>query len=131
LKKDAANQTLSSQDIAAAASFLVLISSIINNLNTATAKRDDIYVVAGTIGLITNFLFKEAALKEASEQQIAPGVTTLANELKVISSSIGLISGILSYLALIIEVSLKAQGISAPKTPSAQWDSSITGSLLV
>lgn len=131
VKNAAANQTVSSADIAALASLLVLISSIINNLNTASGKRDDIYILAATIGLFTNYLSKEAALKEASEQQIAPRATTFANELKIISSSIGLISGVLSYLALLIEVYLRAQGIAAPQTPALSGNTAITGSLLV
>lgn len=131
MEMNAANQRAKSSDTAALASKLFLIFSLINNLNIATAKRDNIYVIAATIGLIANYLSKIAAFQEANEQQIAPGVTTFANELKIISSSIGLISGILSYWALLIEVSLRAQGISAPPTPSVGGNTSITGALLV
>lgn len=124
-------EEIRSSDIVELASFLILISSILNNLNTATGKRDDIYVLAATIGLITNYLTKEAAYKEADEQQIAPGVTTFANELKIISSILGLASGILSYLALLIEVYLRQQGIEAPQTPGTSGSTSVTGALLV
>lgn len=125
------SQVVKSSDIAALASILVLISSLINNFNRVTAKRDSIYVVAASIGLYASYLSKIAAFQEANEQQIAPGVTTFANELKIISSSIALVSGILSYWALLIEVSLRAQGISAPQTPASGGNTSITGSLLV
>jgi hypothetical protein len=130
LEANAANNVAQSSETATLASKLVLISSIINNLNTATAKQDDLYVVAATIGLIASYLSKTAALQEANEQQIAPGVTTFANELKIISSSIGLLSGLIAYWALLIEVSLRAQGIAAPQTPGSSGNTAVTGSLL-
>jgi hypothetical protein len=130
LETNAANNVAQSSETATLASKLVLISSIINNLNTATAKQDNLYVVAATIGLIASYLSKTAALQEANEQQIAPGVTTFANELKIISSSIGLLSGLIAYWALLIEVSLRAQGIAAPQTPSSSGNTAVTGSLL-
>ena len=128
---NAANQVAQSSQTITLASKLVLISSIINNLNAATAKQDNLYIVAATIGLIASYLSKTAALQEANEQQISPGVTTFANELKVISSSIGLISGLIAYWALLIEVSLRAQGIAAPQTPGSAGNTAVTGSLLV
>lgn len=127
---DISRQTIRSSDTAALASELVLISSIINNLNRVTFKQDNIYVLAATIGLISNYLSKIAALQEANEQQIAPGVTTFANELKIAGSSIALIAAALSYWALLIEVSLRAQGISAPQTPGITGNTTVTGSLL-
>lgn len=121
----------SSSETAALASYLVLISSILNNINTASVKSDNIYIIAASIGLLSNILAKKASFQEAIEQQIAPGVTTFANELKLISSSISLIAGILSYWALLIESNLRAQGISAPQTPNIGENTSITGSLLI
>jgi hypothetical protein len=128
---NAANPISKSSDTAALASELVLISSILNNLNRVTAKKDSIYIIAATIGLLSIYLVKLAAFQEANEQQIAPGVTTFANELKIISSSTALISGILSYWALLIEASLRAQGIPAPQTPGIIGNEVVTGSLLV
>jgi hypothetical protein len=130
LETNAANNVAQSSETATLASKLVLISSIINNLNAATAKQDNLYVVAATIGLIASYLSKTAAFQEANEQQIAPGVTTFANELKIISSSIGLLSGLIAYWALLIEVSLRAQGIAAPQTPGSSGNTAVTGSLL-
>jgi hypothetical protein len=124
------NQASQSSQTATVSSRLVLISSLINNINTATGKSDNIYVLAATIGLIASYLSKAAALQEANEQQIAPGVTTFANELKIISSSIGLLSGLIAYWALLIEVSLRAQGIQAPQTPGASGNTAVTGALL-
>ena len=124
------SQPSQSSQTASLASKLVLISSIINNVNSATSKQDNIYVIAATIGLIASYLSKTAALQEANEQQIAPGVTTFANNLKLISSSLGLLAGAISYWALLIEVSLRAQGISAPQTPGTSGNTSVTGSLL-
>lgn len=122
--------TAPSANTAALASELVLISSIINNLNRVTAKKDSIYIIAGTIGLISLFLIKKSAIQEANEQQIAPGVTTFANNLKLISSSTAIIAGALSYWALLIESSLRAQGIAAPQTPGAVANAAISGSVL-
>lgn len=124
------NQASQSSQTATVSSRLVLISSLINNINTATGKSDNIYVLAATIGLIASYLSKVAALQEANEQQISPGVTTFANELKIISSSIGLLSGIIGYWALLIEVSLRAQGIQAPQTPVISGNTAVTGALL-
>jgi hypothetical protein len=124
-------QMSQSSETAALASRLILISSIINNLNAATAKQDNIYVIAATIGLIASYLSEIAAIQEANEQQIAPGVTTFANNLKLIAAAIGLISAAISYWALLIEVSLRAQGISAPQTAGSSGDTSVAGSLLV
>lgn len=119
-----------SANTAALASELVLISSIINNLNRVTEKKDNIYIIAATLGLISTFLVRVAAIQEANEQQIAPGVTTFANNLKLISSSAALFSGILSFWALLIEASLRAQGIPAPQTPSTIANGAISGSVL-
>jgi hypothetical protein len=131
LEANTSNQPAQSSQTISVASKLILISSIINNLNTATAKKDNIYVIAATIGLVASYLSEIAALQEANEQQIAPGVTTFANELKIISSSIGLLSGIIAYWALLIEVSLRAQGIQAPQTPVISGNTTVTGSVLV
>lgn len=120
-----------SANTAALASELVLISSLINNINRVTEKKDSIYIIAATIGLISTFLVKVAAIQEANEQQIAPGVTTFANNLKLISSSAAIFAGILSYWALLIEASLRAQGISAPQTPGTVENAAISGSVLV
>ncbi|MCM0649444.1 hypothetical protein NBE98_13845 [Clostridium swellfunianum] len=125
------NQIEKSSATAALSSELVLVSSIINNLNTATAKRDDIYVIAATIGLIASYFSKIAANQEANEQQISPGVTTFANNLKLIATDLGLISAAISYWALLIEVALRAQGISAPQTGGPSGSSSVSSSLLV
>lgn len=122
--------TTRSANTAALASELTLISSMINNLNRVASKKDSIYIIAATIGLASNYLIKISAIQEANEQQIAPGVTTFANNLKLISSSAALFAGILSYSALLIEASLRAQGIAAPQTPGTVANATISGSLL-
>ncbi len=131
MERNAANRAAQSKQTITLASELILISSIINNVNTATAKQDNLYVVAASIGLLASYLTKIAAFQEANEQQIAPGVTTFANELKIISSSIGLLSGLIGYWALLIEVSLRAQGIQAPQAPGSSGNTAVTGSILV
>jgi hypothetical protein len=109
---------------------LVLLASLINNINLATAKSDSIYVIAASIGLAASYLSKVAAFQEAEEQQIAPGVTTFANELKLISSSLGLIANLIGYWALLIEVNLRAQGVEAPQTPKISGDAVVNSALL-
>lgn len=131
LEQKTEKQIAQSSQTSIAASKLVLLSSLINNINTATVKKDDIYVIASTIGLTASYLSQIAALQEAMEQQIAPGITTFANELKIISSSLGFLSGVIAYWALLIEVSLRAQGIQAPQTSVTTGNTTVTGSLLV
>lgn len=121
-------QTVKSSDIATLASRLNLISSILNNFNIS--KQDEIYVIAGVIGLISTNLVRKSAILEANEQQIAPGVTTFANNLKLIGTSIALISSSILFWALLIEVSLRAQGIQAPQS-SATGINTNSGSVLV
>lgn len=128
---NAANNVPSSSELAALASELVLISSIMNNVNRVTVKKDSIYVLAASIGLLSNYVASIAAYKEGLEQQIAPGVTTFANNLKISASSLSLVAGLLSYWALLIETSLRAQGIAAPQTPGTTGNTAVTGSLLV
>ncbi len=120
-------QTVKSSDIATLASRLNLISSILNNFNIS--KQDEIYVIAGVIGLISTNLVRKSAILEANEQQIAPGVTTFANNLKLIGTSIALISSSILFWALLIEVSLRAQGIQAPQS-SATGINTNSGSVL-
>lgn len=135
MEVNASNQnpapTPPSAKTAAIASELVLISSLINNINRVTEKKDSIYIIAATIGLISTYLIKVAAVQEANEQQIAPGVTTYANNLKLISSSAAIFSGVLSYSALLIESYLRSQGIPAPQTPSSVANATLSGSALV
>jgi len=109
---------------------LALLASLINNINLATAKSDPIYVIAASIGLVASYLSKVAALQEAEEQQIAPGVTTFANELKLISSSLGLTANLIGYWALLIEVNLRAQGIQAPQTAAISGNAAVNSALL-
>lgn len=125
---NATGQTTRSADIAALASRLDLISSLLNNFNVS--KQDEIFLLAGIIGLSATFLSNKAAFQEASEQQISPGVTTFANQLKIVGSTLGSIAGSILFWALLIEVSLRAQGISAPQTPIVQTATE-TGALLV
>lgn len=130
VENDRVNNVSNSSQTIKLASMLVLISSIINNVNTATAKQDSLYVIAATIGIIASSLTKKAAIQEATEQQISPGVTTFANELKIISSSTALIAGLIAYWALLIEVSLRAQGIEAPQATNVSGNTAVTGSIL-
>lgn len=127
----AANQTPNSAATSTLSSNLVLISSIINSLNIATEKQDSLFVLAATIGLIATYLTRISAIQEANEQQIAPGVTTFANNLKLISSNLALLAAAIAYWALLIEVSLRAQGISAPQTPGFAASPTVTGAVSV
>ncbi len=85
------------------ASRLLLIASIIINL----IKGDDFLILAALLSLTAGFLTIRAAKLEAVEQQIAPGVTTFANGLKLIGSHTGVFVSIILLWALLIEVSIK------------------------
>lgn len=126
----AATQPSRSSITATQASKLVLISSLINNINNASARQDSIYVIAAIIGLIATYLTDVSAYQEAGEQQIAPGVTTFANGLKMLSANMALIAGAIAFWALLIEVNLRAQGISAPQTQAHSANPTVTSSVL-
>lgn len=85
------------------ASVLLLISSIIVNF----VEGDEFLVIASVISLTAGFLTIRAARLEAEEQQIAPGVTTFANGLKLIGSHVGVGVSLIFLWALLIEISLK------------------------
>lgn len=82
---------------------LLLISSIIVNV----IKGDNFLILASVISLAAGLLTVRAAELEAVEQQIAPGVTTFANGLKLIGSYTNVFVSIILLVALLIEVSVK------------------------
>lgn len=94
---------------------LFLIGTIMNNLNVT--KKDSIYIIAGIIIILANIFITKAAFEEAQAQQIAPGQTTFANQLKMSGTSIALIAALILFWALIIETNLKAQGLTPTTTP--------------
>lgn len=85
------------------ASRILLVASIVINV----IEGDEFLIIASVLNLIAGFLTIRAANLEADEQQIAPGVTTFANGLKLIGSNVGMFVSIILFLALLIEVSLK------------------------
>ncbi len=103
---------------------ILLIGSIIVNV----MKQDEMLVFASVLNLIALFLLRKAAVLEAEEQQISPGVTTFANNLKLFVTPISIFNAILLFWALLIEISSKIPIIgieSAPKEAGA------TGAFLV
>ncbi|HYF84219.1 MAG TPA: hypothetical protein VEB00_14460 [Clostridia bacterium] len=82
---------------------LLLTASIIVNV----IGGDTFLILASVLGITANFLTVKAAKLEAVEQQIAPGVTTFANGLKLIGSHTGVFVSIILFWALLIEISLK------------------------
>ncbi|HYE83602.1 MAG TPA: hypothetical protein VEG39_15725 [Clostridia bacterium] len=92
---------------------LLLISSIIVNI----IEGDNFLILASMISIAAGFLTIKAAKLEAVEQQIAPGVTTFANGLKLIGSHVGIAVSLILFWALLIEVSLRQPvGIAAGPT---------------
>jgi hypothetical protein len=85
------------------ASRLLLISSIIINV----IEGDEFLIIASVLGLVAGLLTIKSARLEAVEQQIAPGVTTFANGLKLIGSHAGIIISLILFWALLIEVSIR------------------------
>lgn len=82
---------------------LLLTSSIIINI----MEGDTFLVLASLISLAAGLLTIRAAKLESVEQQIAPGVTTFANGLKLIGSHTSLFVSIILLWALLIEISIK------------------------
>jgi hypothetical protein len=110
-------QTSDGKAEARIAGILLLLASLISNLT----ESDDLFVFASVTGLVANLLLYKAAHLEARAQQIAPGVTTFANRLKIIGSSVSVGVTLILLWALLIEVSLKQQGVSfAASTQAGQ-----------
>jgi hypothetical protein len=97
------------------ASILFLLSSLISNIT----EDDNLFVLSSLISLTAGILLLKAAHLEAEAQQIAPGVTTFANKLKIIGSSVSIIVTLILLWALLIEISLKQQGITFPQATAA------------
>lgn len=97
------------------AGILLLLASLTSNL----AQSDNFFVLASLTSLAANLLLNKAAFLEAKAQQIAPGVTTFANKLKIIGSTVSIGVVLLFLWALLIEISLKQQGITFPQPTAA------------
>lgn len=97
------------------ASILLLIASLINNVT----EDDNLFVLAAVIGLIAVILLYKAALLEARAQQIAPGVTTFANRLKILGSTASILVNLILFWALLIEVQLRREGVSFPRATAS------------
>jgi hypothetical protein len=85
------------------ASRLLLISAIIVNV----IEGDNFLILASILNIAAGLLTIKAAKLEAVEQQIAPGVTTFANGLKLIGSHASIIVSLIFFWALLIEVSIR------------------------
>lgn len=96
------------------ASRLFLLGSLIVN----TTEQDNMLVFASVLNLIALLLIKRAAVLEAEEQQIAPGVTTFANNLKLVATPLSIISSVLLLWSLLIEVALKQPIIGVAPAPT-------------
>lgn len=99
---------------ATVASRLLLFASLIVN----TMKQQDMLVLASLLNLVALLLIRRAAVLEAEEQQIAPGVTTFANDLKLIATPLSIIASVLLLWALLIEIILKVPPIGVSAAPT-------------
>lgn len=83
---------------------------------TVTVVAKDVKVIESAIlvKLFCGVLFILAAVLEANEQQIEPGVTTEANRLKVSGTIISIVGSLILTRAFYIEERLKEQGVSFP-----------------
>lgn len=96
-------QVSSGQREATIAARLLLIGSIIVNVT----KIDNLLILASLSSITANFFLVRAAFLEANAQQIAPGVTTTANRLKIIGTTGSLTVALILFTALLIEVSIR------------------------
>jgi hypothetical protein len=97
------------------ASRLLLISSIIANV----IEGDNFLILASLLSIAAGLLTIKAAKLEAVEQQIAPGVTTFANGLKLIGSHASIIVSLIFFWALLIEISIRQETIISAQPISA------------
>jgi len=109
---------------ATVASRLLLFASLIVN----TMKQDNMLVIASSLNLVALFLIRRAAVLEAEEQQIAPGVTTFANNLKLLATPMSITASILLFWALLVEIALKQPVTGVASAPSG---AGTAGSLFV
>lgn len=96
------------------ASRILLIGSLIVN----TMKEENMLVLASMMNLIALLLIRRAAVLEAEEQQIAPGVTTFANNLKLIATPLSITASVLLFWALLIEITLKQPIVGVSPAPT-------------
>jgi hypothetical protein len=95
------------------ASRLLLTASIIVNV----IEGDNFLILASILGIAAGLLTIKSARLEAVAQQIAPGVTTFANGLKLIGSHISIIVSLILFWALLIEVAARqTTGVAAEPT---------------
>ena len=99
---------------ATVASRLFLFGSLIVN----TMKQDNMLILASILNLVALILIRRAAVLEAEEQQIAPGVTTFANNLKLTATPISIFASALLLWSLLIEVTLKQTGVGVSPSPT-------------
>ena len=97
------------------ASRLLLFGSLIVN----TMKQDNMFVLASLLNITALLLLRRAAVLEAEEQQIAPGVTTFANGLKLIATPLSITASALLLWSLLIEISLKQPIVGVSPAPTA------------
>jgi hypothetical protein len=95
------------------ASRILLVASIIVNV----IEGDNFLILASILGIAAGLLTIKSARLEAVAQQIAPGVTTFANGLKLIGSHISIIVSLILFWALLIEVAARqTTGVAAEPT---------------
>lgn len=99
---------------ATVASRLLLFASLIVN----TMKQDNMLVIASSLNVIALLLIRRAAVLEAEEQQIAPGVTTFANNLKLLATPMSITASLLLFWALLVEIALKQPITGVSSAPS-------------
>ncbi len=100
---------------ATVAARLLLFGSLIVN----TMKQDNMLVLASSLNLVALLLIRRAAVLEAEEQQIAPGVTTFANNLKLIATPLSITASVLLLWSLLIEITLKVPPTAVSAAPTA------------
>lgn len=89
---------------------LLLIGAVLSVAST----EDNVVITSAGIKLLAGFLSVGAALLESREQQIAPGVTTPLNRLKVAGSTISIIGALVLTYVLLQETRLRRAGIVPP-----------------
>lgn len=99
------------------AQYILIATAFVN----ITSTDDNILVLAAFANIAALILLVSASLREAREQQIAPGQTTPANRLKIIGTGTSLLANLALTSALLKEAAIRRQtGVSQLLIPSVQ-----------
>lgn len=107
------SEQITSVQLGAIANQILLLGQAI----VVAVKSNQLILLAIYIKLFAGFLFVAATILESKEQQIAPGISTPLNRLKLMGSTISQVGAIILTYVLQNEIKLREAGITPPNVP--------------